>query len=189
MGRKTRYSKKKGAAIARDYENPDMSVKVICEKHNISRDTFYKWYKKYADFSDKIDASTEKREEEHKEYAYKGMNLLLAGGVRELSTKILVPDSKDNKKAVIKQEIRKEHFVKPSATMIEFFLTNKDKDNWKKRTHAHLTGADDDTPIRFEASRKEPDLSVLSDDELKQLAMIRQKLEETVSENEDTDEE
>lgn len=158
-----KYNKTIVEKIADLIRGDSYTIAEICEKVNISKDTYYRWLAHKADFSDAI----KKAEDDFNSLiiveAKRSLIKLIKGyTVQEKKTVTGDTGKKDEEgKPVIKV---KEHTVtekhyQPNTAAVIFALTNRDPEHWKNKLNNEVSG---------EVTIKS-DLEKLSDEELEKI--------------------
>ena len=158
-----KYNKAIVEKIADLIRGDSYTIAEICEKVNISKDTYYRWLAQKADFSDAI----KKAEEDFNSLiiveAKRSLIKLIKGyTVQEKKTVTADTGKKDDDgKPIVRV---KEHAVvdkhyQPNTAAVIFALTNRDPANWKNRLNNEMSG---------EVAIKS-DLEKMSDEELQRI--------------------
>jgi len=158
-----KYNKTIVEKIADLIRGDSYTIAEICEKVNISKDTYYRWLAQKADFSDAI----KKAEEDFNSLiiveAKRSLIKLIKGyTVQEKKTVTADTGKKDDDgKPIVRV---KEHAVvdkhyQPNTAAVIFALTNRDPANWKNRLNNEMSG---------EVAIKS-DLEKMSDEELQRI--------------------
>lgn len=113
----------------------------------ISKDTFYKWIKKHADFSDTL-----KKSKMHLIEDVKNKLIERARGIEyeEVTQEIKIIDGKEYKTI---KKIKK--FIPPSDTAIIFTLANLDPKNWKRQDKIITEDKNNKITIKHSVSKEE----------------------------------
>lgn len=158
-----KYNKTIVEKIADLIRGDSYTIAEICEKVNISKDTYYRWLAQKPDFSDAI----KKAEEDFNSLiiveAKRSLIKLIKGyTVQEKKTVTADTGKKDDEgKPIVRV---KEHSVvdkhyQPNTAAVIFALTNRDPANWKNRLNNEMSG---------EVAIKS-DLEKMSDEELQRI--------------------
>ncbi len=158
-----KYNKTIVGKIADLIREDSYTIAEICEKVNISKDTYYRWLAHKADFSDAI----KKAEDDFNSLiiveAKRSLIKLIKGyTVQEKKTVTADTGKKDDDgKPIVRV---KEHAVvdkhyQPNTAAVIFALTNRDPANWKNRLNNEMSG---------EVAIKS-DLEKMSDEELQRI--------------------
>jgi transcriptional regulator with XRE-family HTH domain len=158
-----KYNKNIVEKIANLIREDSYTIAELCDKVNISKDTYYRWLAQKADFSDAI----KKAEEDFNALiiveAKRSLIKLIKGyTVQEKKTVTADTGKKDDEgKPIIRV---KEHSVvdkhyQPNTAAVIFALTNRDPANWKNRLNNEMSG---------EVAIKS-DLEKMSDEELQRI--------------------
>lgn len=107
----------------------EYTIEEICRAVKISKDTYYQWLNKKADFSDAIKKAEEKRMNFFKTEARRAAAKKITGyDYEEVST--VVVEGKDGRPRIKEKKTTKKH-VPPDTAMVIFVLKNTDPDNFK----------------------------------------------------------
>jgi transcriptional regulator with XRE-family HTH domain len=139
-----KYNKNIVEKIANLIREDSYTIAELCDKVNISKDTYYRWLAQKADFSDAI----KKAEEDFNALiiveAKRSLIKLIKGyTVQEKKTVTADTGKKDDEgKPIIRV---KEHSVvdkhyQPNTAAVIFALTNRDPANWKNRLNNEMSG-------------------------------------------------
>lgn len=158
-----KYNKKIVDKIADLIREDSYTIAEICEKVNISKDTYYDWLKTKSDFSDAIKKAEDDFHSLIVVEAKRSLVKLIKGyTVQEKKTVTADTGKKDDEgKPIVRV---KEHTVsdkhyQPNTAAVIFALTNRDPDHWKNKMNNELSG---------EVAIKS-DLEKLSDEELEKI--------------------
>lgn len=158
-----KYNKKIVEKIADLIREDSYTIAEICEKVNISKDTYYEWLKTKPDFSDTIKKAEDDFNSLIVVEAKRSLVKLIKGyTVQEKKTVTADTGKKDDEgKPIVRV---KEHTVsdkhyQPNTAAVIFALTNRDPDHWKNKMNNELSG---------EVAIKS-DLEKLSDEELEKI--------------------
>lgn len=129
----SKYSKRLVAKICQLIESDDYTITEICQKVNISRETFNVWKRDKPEFSDALLKSEDIRLEVFRGAARSGLLTLLQGKeFEEVITEYV--EGKADKDGVSKPKIKSQRkvkkFILPNPTSVIFTLKNLDSDNF-----------------------------------------------------------
>lgn len=158
-----KYNKTIVEKIADLIRGDSYTIAEICEKVNISKDTYYRWLAQKADFSDAIKKAEDDFNSLIVVEAKRSLVKLIKGyTVQEKKTVTADTGKKDDDgKPIVRV---KEHAVvdkhyQPNTAAVIFALTNRDPANWKNRLNNEMSG---------EVAIKS-DLEKMSDEELQRI--------------------
>lgn len=116
-------------------EKDSYTDKEICEKVDISRETFYSWKAEKPDFSDNIKRAEQKYLQFIVVEARKSLTKKIQGYTVQEKRTVYNSDLKEGKAVpkIKEQTITDKHY-QPDTTAIIFALCNQDSDNFKNKT-------------------------------------------------------
>jgi hypothetical protein len=138
------YSKKIVKRICELISNDSFTIPEICEDVGIAESTYHKWKAEKIEFSEAIEASKQKFNENLIPEAKKSLRKLVTGyTVTETKTVTADTGKKNddgNPIVKVKEHSKIEKHIQPNFNAIAFALTNQDPDNWKHKQSTELTG-------------------------------------------------
>lgn len=145
-----KYDEVKDIVIASIREG-DKNV-VACKKAGINQDTFYKWLKDRAEFSEAVKKARDEFREE--------ISSKLEASLWKKAQGYEVEESKEEyamkkgERVLVKKTTTKKHIAPDTGALI-FALTNVDPDNWKNRQDNRLSVDDSVTGFNINIVRSE----------------------------------
>lgn len=158
-----KYTKELVKHICSLIESDSYSIEEVCSLSDISKETYYKWLKEKADFSDAIKKAKDSFNELLIVEAKKSLIKKIKGYTVQEKKTITADTGKvnDEGKPIVKVKEHSvfEKHIQPDTAAIIFTLCNRDSDNWKNRQDTNISGEMTLTS----------DLDKLSDEELENL--------------------
>ena len=170
---KAKYSKAILKKICALIKKDTYTVAELCVQVGISEGSYYGWKNRFKEFEEQIKEAEDIRLKYFASEAKKSLLKKIQGYTVQEKKTVTVPGKVDEKTGTVTPKIKEQtvtdkHF-QPDTGAIIFALCNTDPDNWKNRQSTELTGKDGKDLI------PQPDLSKLTDDELRTLVELQSK--------------
>lgn len=135
-----KYNEKIVARICEMFANDSYTIAEVCRNVGLSEDCFYRWKKEKKEFRDAVARAQERFNETLIKEAKYSLRKRVNGYEFDENRTTYVNDRKGN--PIIKERIKIRKHIQPDMSAIQFFLTNRDAQNWKNRQSSELTGKD-----------------------------------------------